>query len=310
MDEEQLLRLEGATGIIPLFLNALLTPEETGDDGKADESKTTFDAAYERLLQHPLIQDIPVQLEKFTEQLGTTTVSMPRHFEHLSACVLNLPLQHRPDVYDHRYLYFGADNKMHCVNNFVRGCVTDLLHKHNSSMMLEANWLNICRDCDNPSVQGFLAENIVIAYIRNNGLVVDELLKPDEFLIFAKGTEAAIVDKKSGTCILYIPDIFNYKAIDLLLRRVPTNKQSNVVIVPVQVTLQAPAQHKKSIAQFFEGHKKWIGGATKVAWHFVWITRKAGDPKLHEADVANGIPAYTEHRLTFAKVCPPLEFLK
>ena len=309
MDEEQLLRMEGATGIIPLFLNALLTPEETGDDGKADESKTTFDAAYERLLQHPLIQDIPVQLAMFTTLLDKRFADL--HFEHLSACVLEMRKSSpNPVCYDHRYLYFGADNKMHCVNNFVRGCVTDLLHKHKSSMMLEPSWLNSCSNCKNPSVKGFLAENIVIAYIRNNGLVVDELLKPDEFLIFAKGTEAAIVDKKSGTCILYIPDIFNYKAIDLLLRRVPTNKQNNVVIAPVHVTLQAPAQHKKSIAQFFEGHKKWIGGATKVAWHFVWITRKAGDPKLHEADVANGIPAYTEHRLTFAKVCPPLEFLK
>jgi hypothetical protein len=54
MDEEQLPGMEGATGFIPLFLNALLTPEEIKDDGKANESKTDdFDAAYERLLQHP-----------------------------------------------------------------------------------------------------------------------------------------------------------------------------------------------------------------------------------------------------------------
>jgi hypothetical protein len=215
-----------------------------------------------------------------------------------------------PVCYDHRYLYFGADNKMHCVNNFVRGCVTDLLHKHKSTMMLEPTWLNSCSNCENPSVQGFLAENIVIAHIRNNGLVVSELLKPDDFLIFAKGTEASIVDTKSSKCILYIPDIFNYKAIDLLLRRVPTNKHHEVVVAPVQVTLQTPAQHKKSVVEFFQSHAKWIGGATQVAWHFVWITRKAGAPTQHKADAANGTPAYTEHRLAFAKVCPPLEFLK
>lgn len=316
MSAEQLDKMEGATGKIPLFLDAIL-----------DAPGNEFDAAYQQLLGHNLVQEMQVQLNKFSATLlKLNDHSTTWHLNILQSCTLNLPaMLQNPDCYDHRYMYF-SEQLGYCVNDLVRDCIAAILRSHDSKIFLDSAWLNICRQTDNPSTQGFLAENILMSHIKANGLMVGEnKLTPTLHVVFGKtGIAGLLVETPS--CVQYIPNVFNYKAIDLLLRLVPTAKKTGTVkIVPIQVTMQTPTQHKASIAGFFADCTGWQGSASKVEWHFVWITRGKHIPTLqkvkdakshvikHKAKKATkeegGLPAFTEHFVSFGDVCSSLAFL-
>jgi hypothetical protein len=61
MDEEQLIKMEGATGKIPLFLDAIL---RMGDPDASFDFD--FDKAYQQLLKHKLVQEMQTQLNQFS----------------------------------------------------------------------------------------------------------------------------------------------------------------------------------------------------------------------------------------------------
>jgi hypothetical protein len=232
------------------------------------------------------------------------------------------PKIHYPNLYDHRYLYFSeTDGKGRCVSNLVRDCVAAILRDHDSKIFLDSAWLNICRQTDNPSTQGFLAENSLMSHLKANGTVVGDKMTPTLHVVFGKDGIAGVLVEQPGSCVQYIPNVFNYKAIDLLLRLVPTAKQGKVKIVPIQVTMQSPTQHASSIGKFFSERQAWKGSATKVEWHFVWITRGGHIPTLQKVKTAksqsivckankkDGLPTFTEHFVSFGDVCQALKFL-
>lgn len=310
MDEDQLRKVEGTTGKLPLFLDRLL-----------DAPSRDFEAAYKKLLSDELIKDIPVQLDSATA--AALKVHKERHIQALMACVLGtVPEVDRNDVYDHRYMYFDEESKGHCVNDLVRDCVTTILRKLSSEVFSDPGWLHMCRTTDNPSIRGFMAEQIVITEITLHGLcqVLRRVLKPADSVVFRTGTEGSILVLSSG-CVVYIPHAFNYKAIDLLLREITAEKdqQKKVLVAPIQISLQKPEGKKreKSIDGFFPLRHAWLSAdevkEAEVEWHFIWITQMKHRSVEHEASTKAGgkvqLPAYTEHFLSFEQVCPDLAFL-
>jgi hypothetical protein len=103
MDEDQLIKMKGATGNIPLFLDTIL-----------DAPGLQFDAAYQQLLDHKLVQEMQVQLNKFSATLlKLNDHSTTWHLNILQSCTLNLPATlQNPDCYDHRYIYFSETDQL------------------------------------------------------------------------------------------------------------------------------------------------------------------------------------------------------
>lgn len=170
-------------------------------------------------------------------------------------------------------------------------------------------------------VRGFLAEQIVISAVAVNGLPIPGgPFKPSAVRVF-QSAATAILTSAPG-CRLFVPKPYNYKYVAFLLRSVvegKRKKKATVTIVAVQSTLQSISAHKQSLDFFASGdYKEWESDVTDrnqftIEWHFVWVVSKseAGKaktlPKTHAK--TQGMPAFTEHCLSFESVCAKLKFL-
>lgn len=131
----------------------------------------------------------------------------------------------------------------------------------------------------NPSVRGFVAEMITLSTIARKGILVGERMYfPSEVRVVSD----IRLDLTLGTC-LYIPDKFNYAAIDCLILHLqpPVNSGDSIMprtayLVPIQITIAE--RHSASEDHFFESwdpmRERLVSNNYFVEVNFVWITKK------------------------------------
>jgi len=144
--------------------------------------------------------------------------------------------------YDARYFY-EKDGVGCTVSHYVDRCVYSVIESECQFDLLQDNRLLKCiRDShDNPSVLGFLVEKAVISHLSNIQILAKVLNRRDllhERVVvrkFGQGTEQSWLDS-NATVALYIPEDFNYKAVDAVIR---------IIDRPVKKLLASPSRKSK-----------------------------------------------------------------
>ena len=269
MSEQERLRLEDVTGNIPLLLNCFLVAE--GD-------KRTFEEVWsEQFATSKHAKDIADQIEAFArKQRREGEVACAEHIDHLKSFLFEQTRSsYDPLYYDHRYMFVDNNRMGHCAGGLARDCVAMVLRSlGHGSVFLEGSCLSMIRNSTNPSVRGFLVEQVAISTIERNGLDIFGTVRvPTKVIYFDKGDES-ILATEPGT-VLCLPRPFNYPNIDGAVRHAEEEMKSDKVEVgPFQVTIADLAKHANSMDKFFAPGvaSKWAGG--KVAeFQFTWISR-------------------------------------
>jgi hypothetical protein len=204
------------------------------------------------------------------------------------------------------------------------------LAEQNASVLLHKErrfdhtlWLNACRESDNPSVQGFLAEQLVIHAVHTKGFELqDEKKTQTKFepqrqpmVIFQTGDEHRSVHTDSLSYV-YSPHAFNYNYIDLLVNQhVTRSRAKKVALAAFQVTFKTIAAHKESLDFFSSQYRlNWEKGypGKSIEWHFVWVVRE--DEAIKKRDeypqrIKYGTTPVTVHVRSFKEMSAELDFL-
>jgi hypothetical protein len=153
--------------------------------------------------------------------------------------------------------------------------ITFLRENAEIRVFLDRSWLeslNAFRD--NPSVIGFIVEQMVISQLAENGLPKNKNfpgLKQAKVSTFP-GNYVAL-SPLPGTR-LYVPQKFNLKAIDALYTCI---EGEVATIVPIQITT---GKHEDTEKKFFQDWMKWVKPiATRgftMKTYFLWINREGG----------------------------------
>jgi hypothetical protein len=178
-------------------------------------------------------------------------------------------------VCDHRHFYV-CDNIAHCASGLARDAALSVLHQHHDiSILLEDKFLDaMLHFRGNPAVIGFFVEQTCLATIYLSGLFAgtgrqDFQIRPTELIAF-HGKVPSFELKTS--CILYVPAVYNFKAIDGLLVILDADERL-VHLVPLQITIASV--HDNSETKFFEDWKVWTDQFIKEGYivhcSFVWI---------------------------------------
>jgi hypothetical protein len=121
---------------------------------------------------------------------------------------------------------------------------------------------------EQPSVTGFIVEQIVISKIASAGLRLEKFrIPPAQIFAFETPTARLSIDKQHT---YYVPVRFNLKAIDLLFASIDPKKKT-AHIVPTQITIAK--EHNDSEAAFFADKDAWLRGLEdfEVKITFLWI---------------------------------------
>lgn len=166
------------------------------------------------------------------------------------------------------------------------------------------HWLRITLDERNPSIRGFLVEQIIISCIQVKGLQVKDLdvkapgdEEPTEF------TDIPKYDNIKKEITQHVPKRFNFKHIDsVIVEKLLVNWR----IYVVQVTLSSPSDHKSTLEFFDQKNlEKWSPTQGKVEWHLVWVTRKEHASKQYPV-----VKGFKQHYVCFEELKPGLHALK
>ena len=185
----------------------------------------------------------------------------------------------------------------------------------NSGLFLGDDWVHHCETlADSPAVKGFMAEKAVLSAIRKQGFYLPDLhVVIDSHCIFTSGKEAASLKPMANA--LYIPDVFNYRAIDGLVRFFPTEGNKAIVIA---LQISSGLRHDDSPAKFFPSCEVWERkcNGLDIEWHFCWISPTKRDVVVHGEQVKQlrketfrVNPAYREHHISFGDIYASLSFL-
>lgn len=268
--------VQSATGLVPLYLQSFL-----GFCSKVRmvDDEDWFLRAYDANISD-IGHTIRGHLEQFTR--GLRANELEAHLEHMHQLLRDcLPRATMPDMYDHRYFFVPNASapvphgcSKYAVSGLALECMASVLRFYcpKTAFCSQAD-VAACKATSNPVVRGFLAEQIVLSTIGARGLEVSgKRFQPTTTQMFIVGAEATMLTQDVLTT-LWIPEPYNYKAIDGFIRVVEKNA---VVLCPLQVTLQNPGDHWASLRFFLGDFKKWKGPSTnvKARWVFVWICRK------------------------------------
>jgi hypothetical protein len=163
--------------------------------------------------------------------------------------------------------------------------------------------LQLLSDFINPSVTGYVIEQAVLASIALRGLdIASRLSEPMGLNVFQEPIPN-LTPKTDGP-VLYIPQIFNYKAIDgvIVKKEQPSTGRGKgrLFIYPLQITVAE--KHKDSHKAFFDDWKKWIAnlGEFDVFPEFIWISKEGGNTKEHPE--TDKWPAHNERHISISQV--------
>ena len=239
--------------------------------------------------------------------------------------LLNRTIQLSPKLIDHRYFYrmnvnddTRIEGRGYAVCGIARDVLVILLRKKNDRFLQDI-WFDACRQ-SSASAQGFMVEQIVISSIQSLGLQMNgKTYAITENRFFKIAAEAPLT--KDIACVQYVPEPFNNKFFDSLVRfcKLGVAKKKPVDVIFLQSTFQQIPTHIHSLDIFAnDDYKTWVrdmpANNYKLNFHFVWVvkktqyaTRRKEFPRVH-AETAT-TPAFTEHILSFENVNPKLNFL-
>jgi hypothetical protein len=301
MDDDQLGRMRFGTGQVLLFLKAFTSPVHHDND---------FEKAWESFILQQEVVDMRRHLIDFSLEL-----SLPRetHIDMLKGCIMGYVKSDHNKYYDHRYLFVGKSLKAGCICGVASEIVAEILMDVNSGLFLECDWVQHCKVLhDNPPMKGFMAEKAVLAAMRKQGFHLPNVsIQIDSHVIFFTGKEAECL--KSLENVLYVPDAFNYKAIDGLVRFI-TGKKLQIIAIQIFNGLR----HSHSPSNFFPSCAVWESDCMgyDIEWHFCWISPTKRASILHAEKMhylrgcqSRANPAYHEHFFSFGDIYSPLSFL-
>jgi hypothetical protein len=280
----QLERLWTATGCVPLLLHEYVKVHQ---QMHGDNRVTSYASAWGAFMQQEGYK-VFQQLKEFV--MDGTELDQRERLCGFSQFLTRSPPTTTVKNQDHRWFFVANDMDPVLYKS---GCGYPLcgLVQQNAAMFLHEKsqfnhglWLKACRECDNPSVQGFLAEQLVIHAVHKNGFDLQfsgkkTTFKPQQqdIVIFQTGNEHLAV-RMDSLSYLYSPHAFNYNYIDLLVNQhVKRNGIETVVLAAFQVTFKTIAAHKDSLDFFSSSCRQgWEKGYRDkpVEWHFVWVVKE------------------------------------
>jgi hypothetical protein len=193
----------------------------------------------------------------------------------MRACLANTATASLPlKMLDHRYFYedpaFGAIMRYTC--GLARQSMFSFVRRHGQeSFFLGGQWHQAMRAFkNNPSVIGFIVEQIVISTIASYGLKIGAHVIPPTKVTMFEGNIPELSPNTAYT--LYVSLDFNFKAIDSLFVALD-HKTKVASVTGIQITIAK--NHKDSEAQFFETLEMTTEPLRfegfKVVPSFVWI---------------------------------------
>jgi hypothetical protein len=226
-EEEQVAKIAVETGRNMLFLSPFVRP------ATALPEQWTFAAAWAAFLRLKEVSKIHRNLKDFVGRL--TSQSYPSREDALdfmaSAICCGSVQVDMPNFYDARY--FCVLEGIACtIGQYISRCAASVMESQRRlDLFRDSLWINTIRlQRTNPSVLGFLVEKAVLGYLSLGEVVARVLHRPElrsqrvEVRSFKLGTEASSLTSAS-VLTLYIPEEFNYKAVDAVLRIVERRKE-------------------------------------------------------------------------------------
>jgi hypothetical protein len=222
-----------------------------------------------------------------------------------------------PNLYDHRHFYIDDDSIGHCATGIAFQAMTSFVREHRSAMFCGGEWYEaVERFSSNPVAQGFLAEQILLTQIAQNGLTkVDKRLTTMPHAVFDAQPSWLNIISSDLTHCLYIPTAFNFPAVDgaiLYLDR--PNKAMHLFLI--QITLSR--HHKDSAETFFtQMWRSWVwdyvDADLNVESTFVWIDKNQPSSEVREGvsitsrqGTTNVHPEYKSRHIGIVDVDPRL----
>jgi hypothetical protein len=132
---------------------------------------------------------------------------------------------------------------------------------------------------NNPSVLGYIVEQICLSTISSKGLIVAEKHYMPQTTEIFQGSSLSFgntLNTSEPTCALFIPLLYNFPSIDALILDVTMNREGKAAhLIPIQVTIAK--KHKDSLWDFrksFGDLKKQLSGYAEIKATFVWIVEE------------------------------------
>lgn len=217
--EELITKISIETGRNLLFLYPFIRPTQILS------SDWTFTAAWNAFIQAKEVSKIHKNLQKFIKKLieAKQEYTLNKSLSFMTSAICKGPHMDMTDYYDARY-FCVLDGIAHCVSQYIARCAASVIEEQCRIDLFRSDlWRNTIRSHrNNPSVLGFMVEKAVIGYLSNIEVIVRLLKRHDlhqqrvEVRTFKRGTETATLS--SSPITLYIPEEFNYKAVDCVLR--------------------------------------------------------------------------------------------
>jgi hypothetical protein len=197
--------------------------------------------------------------------------------------IMKACLQKRPvpvddrTLYDLRYFYVDANQVAH----YTCGVAFETMMRQlriRTEQFCQDEWYATVRSSGNPVVQGFVAEDICLAAIGKDGLmVVNEQLGPMSRATFTIKPQWDLCFRSSAhTRYLFVPSVYNFRAVDgviLLLDR--ANQMAHML--PIQITLSMRQRDSDEVF-YTTMWSDWVTGLTEaglvVQSTFIYIDRK------------------------------------
>jgi len=197
-------------------------------------------------------------------------------------------------VIDNRYFYTMRQNIGQCTSGLVRNTMAAFLRKHaGGDTFLKQQWYNMVEYVGgNSSVLGFFVEQVILSRIEKEGMTMDGIKIPGMKSVGFR-TLPKVPENTGGSPVLYIPDAYNYKAIDgVIISAKIVNDLKVLEIMPIQITINQ--YHEDSEKSFFEGWDdfvvKILGGSDydDLKITFLWIVEDSETfPRQDEIVAAN-----------------------
>jgi hypothetical protein len=182
------------------------------------------------------------------------------------------------ELYDLRYFYADNDQIGHYTCGVAFETMMSIFRQHRLDNFHTQEWYSALeRSSGNPVIQGFLAEHICLSRIISNGLLaVNKNLTRMSHSSFQEAPSWDQQFSSTHTVRLYIPTIFNFRAVDAVILLVDYDAKT-AHMYPIQITLSM--RHKDSEEDFYTGiWWKWVAPLEKAGFTvkstFVWIDKK------------------------------------
>ena len=243
------------------------------------------------------------------------TQTLRSFFDAMEHCILGHKLSSEVWRYvDNRYFQILADTT-HVSSGHARECAAFYLRKYSDAgRFLSKVWYAALYECGKqPSVLGFIVENIILSYVPEMGITID-----GKTLTGFKATQFGMIPNFATEDLqkplLLVPFAGNFKAIDCIIAWV----QDRVLkIAAVQITLNI--KHENSELAFRSEWSKILpneshqGGSNTlydtVEPLFIWIVEEPDNFRFQPMTVRE-TTYHTEYRrvvLDVVSVCPDLK---